>query len=157
MPLSKSFSQKLTSFTSWVRTLSLQESLKRVWVRFPLSILSLVTLTFSWLLIIDFASGVCCLDGFRLYLFTNLYFFFRLAIVATIGVVLFTSIRLYWESQQVDQNRLLVYYAVGLIILSLVFVIFPWQMQDLALQYLYQAFFFGVGCFIFVCNSSFYL
>ena len=26
MPLSKSFSQKLTSFTSWVRTLSLQES-----------------------------------------------------------------------------------------------------------------------------------
>ena len=143
MPLSKSFSQKLTSFTSWVRTLSLQESLKRVWVRFPLSILSLVVLTFSWLLIIDFVSGVCCLDGFRLYLFTNLYFFFRLAIVATIGVVLFTTIRLYWESQQVDQGRLLVYYAIGLIILSLVFVSFPWQMQDLALQYLYQAFFWG--------------
>jgi len=144
MSLRQDFSQKLTSFTSWVRALSLQESLKQAWVRFPLSILSLVTLTFSWLLIIDFVSGVCCLDGFRLYLFTNLYFFFRLAIVATIGVVLFTTIRLYWESQQVDHNRLLVYYAIGLIILSLVFVSFPWQMQDLALQYLYQAFFLGL-------------
>ena len=145
MPLSKSFSQKLTNFTSWVRTLSLQESLKRVWVRFPLSILSLVILTFSWLLIIDFASGVCCLDGFRLHLFNNLYFFFRLAIVAAIGVVLFTTIRLYWESQQVDHNRLLVYYAIGLIILSLVFAIFPWQAQDLALQYIYQTFLLGLA------------
>jgi|GEM_PF-1411438 len=145
MSLRQDFSQKLTSFTSWIRTLSLQESLKQVWVRFPLSILSLVILTFSWLLITDFAYGVCCLDGFRLYLFTNLYFFFRLAIVAAIGVVLFTIIRLYWESQQVDQNRLLVYYAIGLIILSLVFVIFPWQTQDLALQYVYQTFLLGLA------------
>jgi len=144
MSLGKVIWQKFTWFTSWLPNLSLQQFLNRALLRFPLSILSLLVLTVSWLLIIDFSSGVCCLDGFRLYLFENMYFFFRLAIVSAIGVVLFTTIRLYWETQQENRNKLLVYYIFGLIILSLVFLIFPWQAQDLASQYLYQAFLLGL-------------
>ncbi len=144
MSLSQLLFQKSTSLIAWARTFFWQKALKQTWSRFPLSILSLVVLTVSWLLIIDFTSGVCCLDGFRLYLFENMYFFFRLAIVSAIGVGLFTTIRLYWEARQENQNALLVYYATGLIILGLVFLIFPWQVQELASQYIYQTFLLGL-------------
>ncbi len=144
MSSGKSIWPKFAWLASWLQTLSLQQALNRALLRFPLSILSLLVLTVSWLLIIDFSSRVCCLDGFRLYLFENMYFFFRLAIVSAIGVVLFTAIRLYWETRRDDRNTLLVYYTIGLIILVLVFAIFPWQVQDLASQYLYQAFLLGL-------------
>ena len=122
MSLRQDFSQKLTSFTSWVRALSLQESLKQAWVRFPLSILSLVVLTVCLLLMIHFSIGPSLVgSSVEISLFTHLYPFYRFAVVSAIGVVLFAAIRLYWEMQQDEQKSLLIYYVAGLIILGLIF------------------------------------